>query len=225
MERDSRGAAVGSALRVVVTGQLDPDTEQACADMGIHRVRGVLSSVQLAQLVARSRVLVFGSAYEGFGLPPVEAYSLGTPATYQRVGAMAEVLDDFPGGYEEPRYDRFADALAEVLTLDKAALLTLQARMQQRFQWSEVARATLDAYRSAAGEPKQAPAILEIHGWRFRPRDGLNHRAKEFAGRLPHLTGVRRPVITAGRSVMRAPLFRDAPWVAWDKARTPASPG
>jgi hypothetical protein len=47
---------------------------------------------------------------------------------HQRVGAMAEVLDGFPGGYEEPRYDRFAQALAEVMALDDGALLELQAR-------------------------------------------------------------------------------------------------
>jgi glycosyltransferase involved in cell wall biosynthesis len=174
-------SSVGGALRVVVTGQLDPDTEQACADMGIHWVRGLLSSVQLARLVARSRALVFGSAYEGFGLPPVEAYSLGTPATYQRVGAMAEVLAGFPGGYEEPRYDRFAQALAEVIALDDEALLALQARMCQRFRWSEVARVTLDAYRSAAGEPREPARRIGILDrfaasltWskeRFRPHD------------------------------------------------------
>jgi len=174
-------SSVGSALRIVVTGQLDPDTEQACADMGVHRVRGVLSSVQLAQLVARSRVLVFGSAYEGFGLPPVEAYSLGTPAVYQRVGAMAEVLDGFPGGYEEPRYDRFEQALAEVMALGDGALLELQTRMRQRFRWSEVARVTLDAYRSAAGELSKpagrlgvldrcADSVVRVRE-RFRPRD------------------------------------------------------
>jgi glycosyltransferase involved in cell wall biosynthesis len=148
---------VGGALRVVVTGQLDPDTEQACSDMEIDRVRGVLSSAQLASLVARSRVLAFGSAYEGFGLPPVEAYSLGTPATFQRVGAMAEVLDGFPGGYAEPRYDLFAQAVTEVMALDDRALLAAQARMRERFRWSEVARLTLDAYRSAAGSLGKPP--------------------------------------------------------------------
>ncbi len=148
-------SAVGRGLRVVVTGQLDPNTEQACADHGIHRIRG-LSNVRLAQLVARSRALIFGSAYEGFGLPPVEAYSLGTPATYQRVGAMAEVLEGFPGGYAEPRYDRFAKALGEVLLLDDQALVELQARMRHRYRWSDVARVTLDAYRSAAGERRQS---------------------------------------------------------------------
>jgi glycosyltransferase involved in cell wall biosynthesis len=171
----------GGAWRVVVTGQLDADTERACADLGVQRVRGVLSSLELANLVARSRVLVFGSAYEGFGLPPVEAYSLGTPATYHRIGAMAEVLNGFPGGYDEPQYHSFAEALREVIALDDDALLVLQATMRRRFRWREVARATLDAYRSAAGEPRSAArdrgllhrfadrAIRSTE--RFRPRD------------------------------------------------------
>ncbi|MEO6858661.1 MAG: glycosyltransferase [Solirubrobacteraceae bacterium] len=146
------GNSLNGGLRVVVTGELDPATEHACADMRVERVRGILSSLELARLVARSRVLVFGSAYEGFGLPPVEAYSLGTPATFQRIGAMAEVLDGFPGSYDEQRYDQFAEALVAVMTLGDTALLELQARMLQRFRWSEVARLTLEAYRAAASE-------------------------------------------------------------------------
>ena len=142
----------GRGLRVVVTGQLNPDAERACADAGIERIRDALSGAELAALVARSRVLVFGSAYEGFGLPPVEAYSLGTPATYQRVGAMAEVLDGFPGGYAEARYERFAGGLTEVLALDDVTLMDLRERMRRRFRWSEVARMTLDAYRAASAE-------------------------------------------------------------------------
>jgi glycosyltransferase involved in cell wall biosynthesis len=163
--RWSQRFARSSGLRIMVTGQLDPEAEHACTVMGIQRVRGVLSSVQLATLVARSRVLIFGSAYEGFGLPPVEAYSLGTPATYQRVGAMAEVLDGFPGGYREPRYELFAEALTEVMALDDRALLDLQVRMRQRFRWSDVARLTLDAYRSAAAD-------LAESGRRRVDRDG-----------------------------------------------------
>ncbi|MGH3609556.1 MAG: glycosyltransferase, partial [Pseudonocardiaceae bacterium] len=169
-----------AALRVVVTGEVDAAADRACADMGIERVRGVLSGVELARLIARSRVLVFGSSYEGFGLPPVEAYSLGTPATYQRIGAMAEVLDGFPGSYDPPRYENFAAAVAEVVALDDTTLVELQARMRHRFRWREVARLTLEAYRDAAGglRPPQGPgarrrlaAIPGRSGERTRPSD------------------------------------------------------
>jgi glycosyltransferase involved in cell wall biosynthesis len=142
----------GDGLRVVVTGQLDQKTERMCGDGGITRIRGVVSPADFAGLIARSRVLVFGSAYEGFGLPPVESYALGTPATYQRVGAMAEVLDGFPGGYPEARFEAFAKALTEVLALDEAALMDLRERMRARFQWGEVVRTTLDAYRAAVSQ-------------------------------------------------------------------------
>lgn len=140
----------GAGLRLVVTGQLNPDMERLCAELGIERVPDVLSSIVLARLFARCRLLVFASAYEGFGLPPVEAYGLGAAVVYRKTGAMAEVLDTFPGGFVGDRYDHFAAAATEAMALDDDALLELRARMRERFQWSEVARLTLRAYRSAS---------------------------------------------------------------------------
>lgn len=142
----------GTRLGVTVTGRLDPATERDCASLGFRRVTNVLSLGELAALLARSRVLVFGSAYEGFGLPPVEAYSLGTPATYLAAGAMAEILSGLPGGHGDD-YQSFADAFAAVLALGDRDLRALQTQVKERYQWRTVAKLTLDVYRSAVPRP------------------------------------------------------------------------
>jgi glycosyltransferase involved in cell wall biosynthesis len=139
--------APDAGLRLVVTGRLDRKTEELCEAQPITRVPVALSAADLSQLLASARALVFGSTYEGFGLPPVEAYSLGTPATYVEVGAMREIMAGFPGGHEQT-YASFAVALDTVLRLRDAELGALQSQMQQRYDWRDVALRTLDVYRA-----------------------------------------------------------------------------
>ncbi|MGI8685489.1 MAG: glycosyltransferase [Acidimicrobiales bacterium] len=139
----------GGDARLVVTGRLDPATEALCAPPAITRVRAFLPAPELAGLVGTARALVFGSTYEGFGLPPVEAYAMGTPATFNNVGAMAEILDGFPGGHG-PDYGSFAAALRSVLGLTDGDLDGFRAKILERYDWALVARRTLLAMRAIA---------------------------------------------------------------------------
>jgi glycosyltransferase involved in cell wall biosynthesis len=56
--------------------------------------RGKVSDDELAALYRSARALLMPSLYEGFGLPVVEALSLGTPVLVSRESAMSEVCGD-----------------------------------------------------------------------------------------------------------------------------------
>ena len=45
-------------------------------------------------LLAGARLLAYPSLYEGFGLPPLEAMSLGVPVVATTAGAIPEVVGD-----------------------------------------------------------------------------------------------------------------------------------
>jgi glycosyltransferase involved in cell wall biosynthesis len=47
-----------------------------------------------ATLIKQATLFVFPSLYEGFGIPPLEAMSLGVPVVASAAGALPEVLDD-----------------------------------------------------------------------------------------------------------------------------------
>ncbi|MDZ7734089.1 MAG: glycosyltransferase [Acidimicrobiia bacterium] len=117
----------------------------------LGRRPGPLSGDDLADLIATSRLLVYPSAYEGFGLPPIEAYALGTPAVYRVTGAAREVLPDVPGGFDDEDPERFAAAAEEALALDDERLAAISAQMWERFDWSVVATRVAAALREDAG--------------------------------------------------------------------------
>lgn len=142
--------------RVTVVGALEPDRAHA-GPLPVEHRTGVQSPAQLADLLAQCRLLVAPSAYEGFGLPPVEALALGTPVVFRRNGAAREVLAGVPGGYDREDGDEFARAVAEALALDDAALAALRDETRRRWDWSDVAGRAMEAIRDGlAGQRRSS---------------------------------------------------------------------
>lgn len=105
------------------------------------------SNAEIARLIARSRLLVFPSAYEGFGLPPLEATLLGTPVVFAKIPVLTEVLGpDAPGAYE-PDEGSFAHAVGGALAQDDQMLRRRAASMASRHRWDAVATTTVGVYR------------------------------------------------------------------------------
>jgi glycosyltransferase involved in cell wall biosynthesis len=130
-------------------------TDRLASDLALgDRVRFVhgISDEELADLTASAEIAVVPSLYEGFSLPAVEHMASGTPLVASDTGALPEVTGDAavlvtPGD---------AEALFTVLSglLDspeERARLGAAAwqRVQERFTWSAVARATVERYRQA----------------------------------------------------------------------------
>jgi glycosyltransferase involved in cell wall biosynthesis len=161
-------------VTLTVVGRPAPGgpTERLVAELGLAQtarfVTGI-SDTELAELIASAEVAVVPSLYEGFSLPAVEHMASGTPLVASRTGALPEVTGDAavlvtPGDAEE-----LAAALRTLLDSprerERLSALAL-ARVQQRFAWPAVARATVDQYRTvidaqrlaAAGSAAQAPA-------------------------------------------------------------------
>ena len=123
-----------------------------------------ISDSELAELAASAQVAVVPSLYEGFSLPAVEHMASGTPLIVSRTGALPEVVGDTavmvkPGDPEE-----LAAAVADLLdSPQRCAQLGQIAwrRVQERFAWPAVARATVAEYERAIaarrGGPPPAP--------------------------------------------------------------------
>jgi glycosyltransferase involved in cell wall biosynthesis len=136
-------------------------TEKLIGELSLgDKVRFVngISDEELAELVASTEVALVPSLYEGFSLPAVEHMASGTPLIASRTGALPEVVGDAaklvtPGDPEElaAAIRLLQDSPRERERLSAAAL----ARVQERFAWPAVARATVAEYRRAIAIAKQ----------------------------------------------------------------------
>ncbi|HEX9525989.1 MAG TPA: glycosyltransferase family 4 protein [Streptosporangiaceae bacterium] len=162
-----------SSLTVVGKPAPGGPTEKLIGELSLgDRVRFVtgISDTQLAELVASTEVAVVPSLYEGFSLPAVEHMASGTPLVASRTGALPEVTGDTaclvtPGDAEDlaATLRRLQDSPSERERLAAAAF----ERVQQRFAWPAVARATVAEYRRAiaarAAAVAPSPGAARVH--------------------------------------------------------------
>jgi glycosyltransferase involved in cell wall biosynthesis len=144
-------------VHVVVVGKPTPGgpTDRLVGELSLgDRVRFVsgISDEELGELLASAEIAVVPSLYEGFSLPAVEHMASGTPLVVSRTGALPEVVGDAavlvePGDVEElaVAFRRLHDSAEERGRVGAAGY----ARVQERFTWSAVARATVGHYRDA----------------------------------------------------------------------------
>ncbi len=93
---------------------------------------GFVSEFVKYRLIKGAEFMVFPSLYEGFGIPALEAMSLGKPVLAARSSSLPEVIHD-AGVYFDPfSPSDFAAALAEIANPRKLAELAPKAIEQNR---------------------------------------------------------------------------------------------
>lgn len=119
----------------------------------VHHL-GYVDDADLPALYAGAILCVFPSAYEGFGLPPLEAMACGAPVLASDAGALGENLD---GAAARAAATPSALAAAIAGLLDdapaRAALAAAGATRARAFRWERAAAATLACYRELAARP------------------------------------------------------------------------
>ncbi|WP_158372258.1 glycosyltransferase family 4 protein [Cellulosimicrobium cellulans] len=112
---------------------------------------GRLSAADLRATYAAATAFCFPSTWEGFGLPVLEAMSVGTPVVTSRGTSMAEVVGD-AGVLVDPLDPEALSAGLERALSDEGPLLGAAARERSAaFRWSDAAAAHAAVYRGLAG--------------------------------------------------------------------------
>jgi glycosyltransferase involved in cell wall biosynthesis len=96
----------------------------------------------LARLYANAKALLFPSLYEGFGLPPVEAMSFGTPTLVSNIPVLHETLQDAAIFLDPHDEQAWLDAMTQIIS-DKDLATSLKQkglRQSQKFSWEISAR-------------------------------------------------------------------------------------
>ncbi|MDQ3929539.1 MAG: glycosyltransferase family 4 protein [Chloroflexota bacterium] len=134
--------------------RLRPESQQRIRNLGF------VSRDTLYALLSEASVLAYPSRIEGFGLPPLEAMSLGVPVVTSDVPVLREVAGG--AALHVPADDAAAWAAAFRRILSEPAFaqsLSDRGRARsQEFSWRRCALETLKVYREVASGARAADA-------------------------------------------------------------------
>jgi glycosyltransferase involved in cell wall biosynthesis len=112
---------------------------------------GFVENEDMAALYSGASVFVFPSLYEGFGLPPLEAMSCGTPVAASNRSCIPEVLGKAPLYFDPKDSAQMASIINTLLINQKLAdkLVGRGFKQVDKYSWQKTAQKTLEIYKKA----------------------------------------------------------------------------
>ena len=144
--------------RLVITGARGEDPlAPVVAETGMERwveLRGWVDDDELADLQRRARAMAFPTLAEGFGLPVLEAMTLGLPVLASDLPVLREVGGDAALWFDPLDLQSIADALRTAATRPDvlSGLASAGLERARLFTWERVARETLDVFHKALAD-------------------------------------------------------------------------
>ena len=111
---------------------------------------GYVSNEEKFALMKQTLAFVYPSLYEGFGLPILEAMSLGAPVITSRISSIPEITADAALLIDPNNDGEIANALEKLWKDDglRAELIAKGEAQAKRFSWTKTAKETLEIYRA-----------------------------------------------------------------------------
>jgi len=111
---------------------------------------GYINDNEKAILMKNAKIFVYPSLYEGFGLPVLEAMSLGVPAITSNVSAMPEIAGDAAVLINPESVDELYEGIKKLIE-DKQFYNEMKEKAVFRasqFSWEKTAKETVEIYES-----------------------------------------------------------------------------
>ena len=108
-----------------------------------------ISDEILGLIYQRSKVYVFASLYEGFGIPPLEAMSRNVPVISSDHPCMKEILGESAYFFDGEKEESIVVAMKKVLEDEEMRKNLIDKGLQQikKYSWEKMARETLRVYQ------------------------------------------------------------------------------
>ena len=145
-------------------GWLMEGFEKYLDELGVRRhviCPGYVDDSALQWLYQNAYALVYPSVFEGFGLPVLEAMSLGTPAIASNASSIPEITGDAQVLVDPEDEDSILEGMLGVWENPQrhAALKEAAQRQAANFSWTSAAEAVAGHYRAVAGMPRVADVL------------------------------------------------------------------
>jgi glycosyltransferase involved in cell wall biosynthesis len=111
---------------------------------------GFLQEAEKPYLLAGTKLFIYPSIYEGFGIPVLEAMACGIPTITSNVSSMPEIAGEAavlvdPASAEE-LYSKMKRLLLDEEEYRKRKVMSL--KQAENFSWTKTARHTVDVYKA-----------------------------------------------------------------------------
>lgn len=116
----------------------------------IHML-GFIPEEHKAALYAAADLFVYPSFYEGFGFPPLEALSVGTPVVTSFNSALPEIVGKWATLIDPYNTPQLAAVLADILADPQRVSRSVRADVVATYQWEEAARQTVAVLENVVG--------------------------------------------------------------------------
>jgi len=145
---------------LVIIGHLPEDNaiqNQIAASRAADRIHvtGYVPDEDVPALLQQAKLFVFPSLYEGFGLPALEAQSVGTPVVCSSAASLPEVAGKGALYFDPLSVDDMKEAIEKVLNDANLqnGLIEKGYANTARFSWRKAAEQTLSVYRQLCHTP------------------------------------------------------------------------
>lgn len=133
-------------------GWLYEETQQLVADLKLEdqvRFLGRVSEQELLTLYSLADVFAFPSFFEGFGIPPLEAFACGTPVITSNTSSLPEVAGDAALLIDPHDPQSIAEAIVRILSNEslRADMIRKGYAQAQHYTWEKAAQKMLSIYQ------------------------------------------------------------------------------
>jgi len=114
---------------------------------------GYVSDEDLEALYGAADLFVYPSAYEGFGLPVLEAMACGTPVITSNTSSLPEVVGEAGLTVDPENLTELSNAIERIYTSDQLRrdMRTDGLQRAEKMTWKNTAQATCDVYKEIFG--------------------------------------------------------------------------
>jgi glycosyltransferase involved in cell wall biosynthesis len=144
---------VDTDAKLVLVGQDNYFYSKLKENVGVHSARvvfaGLVTDDELFWLYKNAIALVFPSLAEGFGLPVLEAMSMGTPILASNIAVFRELFKDIPEYFDPYNASDIKKSLEKALKESFAKQKENGRKLARTFSWEKMAQETAHIYESS----------------------------------------------------------------------------